>query len=146
MNISIRKAAKSDLKQIITIENLSFPDPWSSQIFKAELLNEFSNTFVAELDQKTIIGYIIFWLIADEAHILNLAVSPSFRKQKFGKTLVGVAIKEAKKFGATSIYLEVRPSNLNAMTLYQKFGFIYVATRKKYYPNGEDANIMELKL
>ena len=83
------------------------------------------------------------WLILDEAHINNICVHPSYRCRGYGKMLVHRLIRAAYKYGGDSITLEVRKSNLTALTLYNSLGFEEEGVRKGYYQDtGEDAIIM----
>ncbi len=83
------------------------------------------------------------WLILDEAHITNVAVSPACRGKSIGKALMMQIIGRAALMGVKSMTLEVRPSNAGARKLYADLGFVEKGVRKRYYiDNGEDAIIM----
>ncbi len=86
------------------------------------------------------------WLVADECHILNVAVHPRMRRLGVGAQLIGDAISEAKVKNAQLVTLEVRRSNLPARSLYRKFTFEERRLRHNYYGPGEDAIVMELRL
>jgi ribosomal-protein-alanine N-acetyltransferase len=89
------------------------------------------------------LGYGGFWLIAGEAHISTLAVTPDRRKQGLGELLLWSMLKRAASMDAFEATLEVRVSNDVAQKLYQKYGFEKVGQRRRYYQdNGEDAWIM----
>jgi [ribosomal protein S18]-alanine N-acetyltransferase len=145
----IRDAKSADVQQIAAIEQLSFEQPWSPEAFAHELSLPFSRTIVSlsqDDTDRTIIGYLCRWLVADECHILSLAVAPSFRRAGIAEFLMSEAISEAKRRGATIITLEVRRSNLAARNLYRKLHFAERRVRKNYYGPGEDAIIMERRL
>lgn len=139
----IRKMMFQDIDQVLEVERLSFPSPWSRNAFEAELNdNIFAHYFVAEQD-KTIVGYAGMWIVLDEAHVTNIAVHPAFRGLNFGKKLTQELIVQAFKLGANRITLEVRVSNLIARNLYKGLGFREAGVRKGYYSdNNEDAIIM----
>lgn len=145
----IRDAKSGDVQQIAAIERLSFDQPWSPEAFAHELSLPFSRTIVSLGRDDTdgaIIGYLCRWLVADECHILSLAVAPACRRAGIAEILMDEAVSEAKRKGATIITLEVRRSNLAARNLYRKLNFAERRVRKNYYGPGEDAIIMERRL
>jgi ribosomal-protein-alanine N-acetyltransferase len=149
MRIKIRDASSRDLPQIIEIERLAFDHPWSRDSFLRELSLPFSRTIVATASNglsETIAGYLCRWLVADECHILNVAVHPNTRRTGVGVRLMDDTIAEAKREKARLITLEVRRSNLAARSLYRKLHFEERRLRKNYYGSGEDAIVMELRL
>ncbi len=134
------------------IEPISFGEHhWSYQSFVNELSNPGGHYFVAcnntveanGLSLHQITGYTGFWLIGDEAHITTLAVHPDYRRQHIGEKLLIYDIKQAQKVGANWITLEVRASNQSAQSLYFKYGFKSLGTRRNYYQdNLEDAIVL----
>ena len=149
MRVQIRDATERDLARIWEIERLSFPQPWSLDSFERELTLPFSRMVVAMPDSGGnggAVGFICRWLIADELHVLNIAVHPDVRRSGVGTRLLQVAVDEAKAKEAQVVTLEVRRSNLAARYLYRKFNFEERRLRRNYYAFGEDAIVMELKL
>jgi ribosomal-protein-alanine N-acetyltransferase len=149
MAIHIRDASARDLPRIIEIERLAFPAPWTLASFERELTLPFSRIMLAipaEAGAASIVGFLCRWLIADECHVLNIAVHPDSRRLGIGTVLLSEAISEAKLTGAGVVTLEVRRSNLPARQLYRKFEFEERRLRRHYYGPGEDAIIMELRL
>ncbi len=149
MRIKIRDASSRDLPQIIEIERLAFDHPWSRDSFLRELSLPFSRTIVATTSNglsEVIAGYLCRWLVADECHILNVAVDPDTRRVGVGARLMDDAIAEARREKARFVTLEVRRSNLPARSLYRKLHFEERRLRKNYYGSGEDAIVMELRL
>lgn len=145
--IHIRDATARDLPRIIEIERLAFPAPWTLTSFQRELTLPFSRIMVAlPADSNLIAGFLCRWLIADECHVLNIAVDPDSRRHGIGAVMLTEAITEAKSTGANVVTLEVRRSNLPARQLYRKFEFEERRLRRHYYGPGEDAIIMELRL
>ena len=145
----IRDAKSTDIPQIVAIERVSFDQPWSTESFVHELSLPFSRTIVALTQDgpgAELIGYLCRWLVADECHILSLAVAPRFRRAGIGAILMGEALAEASRKRAAIITLEVRRSNLAARSLYRKLNFAERRVRKNYYGPGEDAIIMERRM
>lgn len=146
MAIHIRNATGRDLTRIIEIERLAFPSPWTVASFQRELTLPFSRIMVALMaGSQEIAGFLCRWLIADESHILNIAVHPDSRRLGIATVLISEAINEARSTGAGMVTLEVRRSNLAARQLYRKFEFEERRLRRHYYGPGEDAIIMELR-
>ena len=149
LHVLIELAQISDIDEIVALENRAFPHPWSRNILLAEIDGEsFSYVYVARLVGNdgvpgTIIGYHFFWLVADELHVLNIAVDPEYQGCGLGKILMNFAAEFGRDRGAQTMLLEVRVSNRPAQALYQKLGFRQVGLRKKYYTdNKEDAYAM----
>jgi ribosomal-protein-alanine N-acetyltransferase len=135
-----------DVPELVKIERVSFSSPWSEASFYSEIYNRYSITRVAEL-QGTAVGYICVKHIADECHLLNLAVHPNYRRLGIATVLLENVIQELKIDGCRFLYLEVRSSNYAAKKLYERFGFKIVGIRKNYYVSpAEDAVIMMLEL
>jgi [ribosomal protein S18]-alanine N-acetyltransferase len=146
MAIHIRDATARDLPRIIEIERLAFPSPWTLASFQRELTLPFSRIMLALPDPgDQIAAFLCRWLIADECHVLNIAVHPDSRRLGIGGVLMAESINEAKSAGANVVTLEVRRSNLPARQLYRKFEFEERRLRRHYYGPGEDAIIMELR-
>jgi ribosomal-protein-alanine N-acetyltransferase len=149
MEPQIRDATDRDLPRIVEIERLAFSAPWSLNSFQRELTLPFSRLTVSTAggrNSASISGFLCRWIVADECHVLNIAVHPDFRRAGIGAELLGVAIAEARAKEAKIITLEVRRSNLPARCLYRKYGFEERRLRKHYYGPGEDAIVMELRL
>lgn len=144
--IYIREMYPDDIPDVVKIERLSFTTPWSETSFQSEIYSRYSITRIAELN-GIIVGYICVRHIADECHLLDLAVHPDYRRRGIAAMLLDNAIQELRLDGCRFFYLEVRASNYAARKLYEKFGFNLVRTRKGYYVNPtEDAVIMMLEL
>jgi [ribosomal protein S18]-alanine N-acetyltransferase len=149
MAIHIRDASARDLLRIVEIEQLAFPTPWSLGAFRRELTLPFSRLTVAvSSEDRTALpdGFLCRWLVADECHVLNVAVHPDHRRFGLGARLLGATIAEARQKSADVVTLEVRRSNLAARRLYRKFDFEERRLRRHYYGPGEDAIVMELRL
>lgn len=134
-----------DLRQVIEIERRSFDNPWSSALFLQELRIPFSRMLVIRPiggPDEPIVGYLCRWFVADEIHVLNVAVHPDYRGRGLGGILLGEALREAERGRADAVTLEVRRSNEAARRLYASFDFEEVGVRRNYYGRGEDALIM----
>ncbi len=143
----IRPISVPDLEKILEIEQASYRTPWTSSDFFREITyNQMAYYYLAEAGER-IAGFIGIWLVVDESHITNIAVSPDFRCQGIGEKLLLFALEMATHHGARCAILEVRVSNTKAINLYLKHGFRYIGLRKAYYrDNDEDAFLMEVKL
>ena len=146
--IEIRPMTEGDLDEIMQIERKSFPTPWSRRLFERELLLPYAYAFVAlEAPVDRVVGYLCFWLVEGETHILNLAVHPESRRRGIGSLLLRHGLEYSREKGAREITLEVRRSNYKAISLYRRFHFEPEGVRLRYYSDsGEDAVIMTLEL
>lgn len=144
----IRKAALMDVRAIFAIEKESFPTPWSRWTFLAELTQPISHFLVigpAPPEPWKVWGYVVFWVVAEEMHLLNLAVRPDQRRNGIARVLLSEALEHSRTQGATVAWLEVRPSNTAARALYESFGFKEVGLRPGYYDDTkEDAILLAL--
>lgn len=145
MNDSVifRKMTIEDIDQVHAIESSSFSLPWTKESFYYEMTdNEHAYYIVAE-EANRLIGFCGMWLIMDQCHITNIAISPEERGKKLGERLMKEAIEVAKSNGAKTMTLEARVSNHVAQNLYRKLGFQNGGIRKRYYSdNLEDAIVM----
>jgi ribosomal-protein-alanine N-acetyltransferase len=141
----IRPLEEGDLKAVLEIEEAAYPFPWTRGIFSECLrvgygcLGVFQNGDLA--------GYVIFNWGAGESHLLNLCVDPRRQGQGLGSLLLAQAIDRARAMDCHAMYLEVRPSNPEAASLYERRGFRVVGRRPDYYRSAEgreDAIIMRL--
>ncbi|MDE0582000.1 ribosomal protein S18-alanine N-acetyltransferase [Planococcus sp. A6] len=141
--VTFRKMTIHDVNEVYEIEKQSFTLAWTKEAFEQEMLkNEFAYYVLAET-QEGVVGYCGMWLVMDEAHITNIAISPKERGKKFGEALMKEAIETAKAQGAKLMTLEARVSNVAALNLYRKLGFQNGGIRKGYYTdNQEDAIVM----
>ncbi len=151
--VVVDRMSADDLEAVLQIERRSFEDPWPAEVFRAELRHCWSHCHVlrrtqqgggeGEADSDKVLGYLIFWSVADEVHLLNVAVLPEERHHHHGRTLMDHLRSFAQTNDARFITLEVRSSNTPAITLYESLGFKVVGVRPKYYANNaEDAIVM----
>ena len=143
--MTVRRATIEDAKEIFAIEMECFSVPWSFASILTALLNEDKKLYYVVEDVNGVVGYAGAWLVYDEGQITNIAIRPSARRQGFGAKLTSALIEECFKRGMHEIFLEVRISNLSALSLYRKLGFTVKGMRKNYYSEPkEDAYIMSL--
>jgi ribosomal-protein-alanine N-acetyltransferase len=148
---SVEAMRAADLAQVLAIERESFKSPWSKASFEAEMGKSYG--FLRVVRRKggdhigPVLGYICFWLVADELQITNLAVHPEYRRRSIGWQLLLHAFQLGHEAGARFAVLEVGRSNRAARALYEKLGFVAVHERPRYYPESrEDGLVMELNL
>jgi ribosomal-protein-alanine N-acetyltransferase len=150
VELRFRKMQVEDVEQVYAIDVLSFSLPWSERSYRYEVSeNQNSRNWVAEAvdaeGHTQIVAMIVVWLILDEAHIATIAIHPDFRHRGIGRRLLAIALLHAAEHGAIQSFLEVRRGNLNALALYQQFGYEVVGVRPGYYQdNREDALLMTL--
>ena len=142
-NWTIRRMALGDLDDVVAIEEATFAHPWTRADYEGELTrNKAARYLVAETDAR-VVGFAGAWIILDESHITNIAVSESYRRRGIGGAVTLALLQYLSNLGAAYATLEVRESNLAAQHMYEKLGFIRVGRRKRYYEdNGEDAFLM----
>ena len=143
--MTVRRATIEDAKEIFAIEMECFSVPWSLDSIETELVNEDKKLYYVIEDANGVVGYAGAWLVYDEGQITNIAIRPSAIRQGFGAKLTSALIEECFKRGMHEIFLEVRISNLSALSLYRQLGFTVKGMRKNYYSEPkEDAYIMSL--
>lgn len=133
------------LDEILKIEQVSFPTPWSKQAFLSEINDNALAYYWVSVLNDLIIGYGGMWIILDEAHVTNVAVHPGFRGRGVGRGIMTHLIGQALVLGAFKMTLEVRPSNLAAFHLYEKMGFNIAGRRKGYYTDTKEDGIIMWK-
>jgi [ribosomal protein S18]-alanine N-acetyltransferase len=137
-----------DVPAVAALERRSFQDPWPASLFRRELELPFSKVFIARVapgDENDVVGYVCRWLTADRMEIQNVAVDPRWRRRSIGRRLLALVIEEARAAGVERALLEVRAANEAALALYRGFGFRVNGRRRRYYDDGEDALLMELR-
>lgn len=145
--MTISHIEPQDFARLFEIEQQAHLVPWSY----GTLLNNQGERYLnlKLIEQGKIIAFAICYLVADEGNLFNIAVDPRFQGKGYGKKLLQALIEQLKPKGVSSIWLEVRESNLNAQKLYSSVGFNQVSVRKNYYPTTnptkrENAVIMAL--
>ena len=137
----------ADLPEVVAIEQAIYTHPWSE--------GNFADSLRAGYDCRTwrleggLIGYFVLMAAAGEAHLLNLSIAARHQRSGHGSALLREALELARRRGAHSLFLEVRPSNSAAQALYARFGFRRIAVRRGYYPahfGREDALVYTVPL
>lgn len=143
----VRPLSMDDLDALVGIETASYPYPWTRGIFQ-ECIRVAYACFGVQLGEE-LLAYAIYNRGAGESHLLNLCVHPKARRNGYGSLLLEHSINHARSRGCDVMFLEVRPSNVDAERLYRQRGFRKVGMRPAYYESEqgrEDAVIMRLDL
>ena len=127
----------SHVTQIAELEMQCFSAPWSENSITNELSNPLSLWIVAE-ENGRVVGYVGSQSVMDEADMMNLAVDPNYRRMGIAEHLVSELIVRLRGVGVMCLTLEVRQSNIAAISLYQKLGFEQVGCRPNYYSNPKE--------
>ena len=143
--IIIRAMTVADLDAVLAIEETSFPAPWRREHFLHELDAPHSFPFVAVVE-GAVAGYLCLMSLFEEAQILDIAVDPHLRGRGIARMLTEHGFSVARKQGAEFMALEVRVSNIPAITIYERLGFVRTGVRQGYYEGKEDALLMEKSL
>ena len=144
MSVSIRRMQRADVDIVLKFEKEIFSDPWTLGSFLTEIENKQNSYSCVLLKDNLVAGYAVVWYYSGEVHIGNFAIHPDFRKQGLGKKLLTKILDKFYDYNA--VYLEVRKSNMAAISLYKKFAFEELYVRENYYSNNEDAIVMWKKL
>lgn len=158
----LQSMLESDLDSVLEIEQASFLQPWSRQAVLHELTTPYARSYIvlSSPDRapgstdfpglRKVDGYAFFRIIADELHLLKIAVRPEMRRQEIAFHLLEKCFNQESNGWLQHALLEVRRSNIAAITLYEKLGFDLIAIRPEYYPlhwgKREDALILRKKL
>ena len=127
-------AGEDDLGGILEVEQESFSNPWTREMYAWELANrDVCHIYVLRTSACAVAGFCTFWLVFDEVHINNVAIRPRFRETGFGTALLDRVLREGRALGAARATLEVRASNVGAIRLYERLGFHVAGVRKHYY-------------
>jgi len=140
--VDIRSLTLADLNAIEEIERSSYPTPWSRSMFAGELAKPASLSLGA-FEGEQLAGYLITSRYVDAWHVMNIAVSPAFRRRGIATALLQRLFELTEDGSRRGFTLEVRVSNEAAIKLYERLGFTGRGTRRGYYTdNREDALIM----
>lgn len=143
----VRRWCAHDLDRVMEIELAAYPFPWTRGIFE-DCLRVGYDCYGLYIGQS-MVGYSVQTQVAGESHLLNLCIEPAWQGRRLGSLMLEQSIRLAKTADCTSMFLEVRPSNLAGIALYLKRGFHIVGERPDYYrvENGrENAIVMRIDL
>jgi ribosomal-protein-alanine N-acetyltransferase len=140
----LRRAGRADVDRVVQIEAEGFLHPWSRELVERELEHSWSVLLIAEDGAGgPVVGYVVFWVVHDEVHVLNVATALAARRRGIGRALMVAAEEEGRRRGARLSTLEVRRSNVPAIALYAAMGYRQVGVRQNYYAEErEDALVM----
>lgn len=142
-NLRFIKLEANHIPEMMELERIIFPCPWTEEMFYHEIGSGFSNFYVLVNELKKIVAYFGLWIIADEGHVNNFAVLPEYRRQGLADLMMKKIFEIGSKEKVSLYYLEVRFSNTPAINLYKKYGFFEAGIRKNYYSQPmEDALLM----
>jgi ribosomal-protein-alanine N-acetyltransferase len=149
--LSFRRVRENDIEAVASIEKRAYEFPWTAGNFRDAMLSgyRFWCCWQSTPDGDQLVGYAILMLAVDEAHLLNLAVDPRFQGRGIGRSILSFVIEDAARKECSMLFLEVRPSNIVARTLYASAGFQQHGIRKGYYParqGREDALFLGVEL
>ena len=143
LTLELRRLVLDDLDAIERIERASYRTPWSRSMFASELAKPSSLSFGAIDETGTLVGYLVLSRYVDAWHVMNVAVAPERRRQGIASALLRRLLDLTKADADRGYTLEVRVSNVGAISLYEGFGFKPKGVRRGYYTdNREDALIM----
>ena len=146
VSLLFNRMTPADIDTVLAIERAAYTSPWTRRMFESELWeNPFSFAYVArEEEHRRIVGYVLFWMVYDELHLMNVAVDPAWRRRGIGEELVRFSLTAGLARGIRTATLEVRASNLPAQSLYRKLGFYQTGVRRNYYREPrEDALLLQ---
>lgn len=144
--LKVERYSPSDIDELMAIELRSFTAPWSKDSYEELAPLESIDIWVARAGAE-MVGYMLLQHIGDEMELHTLAAKPEMRRRGVARTLLTHMIGEAKRLGIARIFLQVRPSNAPARSLYDAFGFRPVGLRRRYYKdNDEDALVLKLEI
>lgn len=142
MSIGLRRMRWWDVPDVHAIERDLFPeDPWSAEQFWQELAQPSRSYLVAE-ESGRVVGYAGAFVMAPDSDVQTVGVAPDAQGGGVATALVANLIHQVAERGATHLLLEVRADNDRARRLYERFGFVRISQRPRYYPDGVDAVIM----
>ena len=137
-------SALAEIDAILAVERASFTNPWTREMYLAELDHQGVAFFYVARDAgRRVVGFCSFWRVFDELHVNNLAVLPEYRRQGVASALLARVLEAGASMGSRRATLEVRHSNDAARRLYGGFGFVVAGIRRAYYTDPiEDALVL----
>ena len=144
LKIFITPLDQKDIDEVDAVAQKAYgTHHWSKDSFYSELQNKLAQYYIARLEDNTLAGFAGYWCIIDEAHITTIAVAPEFTRKHIGESLLKSILDDCYEKKVKYLTLEVRESNIPAISMYEKYGFQSFGVRKGYYQdNNESALIM----
>ena len=144
--VHLRRMRWWDLDAVLPLEQALFPsDAWSAEAFWSELARPDTRHYVVAEAAGAVVGYAGLLAVGPTADVQTVAVAPDAQGRGVGTALLGDLLATAARRGCTEVLLEVRAGNDAARRLYERAGFERIATRRRYYPDGADADVLRLR-
>ena len=140
-DLIVRRATAEDIPRIQALETEAFHHTWDRDTFLKELSRENGLTVVVESAGEVIGSALLVWA-ADEAQLNSIVLDPVVRGRGYSRQFLGCLIQSCRQRGLKCVTLEVKWDNPPAQALYERFGFVTIGKRKKYYSDGQDARVM----
>lgn len=134
----VRNITENDVENIVRIENGCFPDVWTDAMWKSEIARPDFFGFILENEGEAV-GFACATVLFEDAELPKIAVVPTHQGKGYGGMLLDALLQETQRRGGERMFLEVRISNVAALRLYEKRGFVKTRIREKYYADGEAA-------
>jgi ribosomal-protein-alanine N-acetyltransferase len=143
-HVIIEPLRRRHLADILAIEQVSYPKPWSRGVFQSELqlARGSDRYYIVARSGATVVGYAGLMFVVGDAHVTNIAVAADRQRKGVATLMLAELAWEAINRGCEAMTLEVRVSNTGAQALYRTFGFVPAGVRQRYYENTEDAIVM----
>ena len=149
-SLALRQMVVADIDEVVALEQSVFPHPWTRGNFMDSLASGYDAWVLRDAGHGQLAGYFLIMYAVDEAHLLDVAVSGDRHGTGLGRYLLDRIAVRARGMGMASVLLEVRPSNLRALQVYERYGYAQIGRRKGYYPahegKREDAIVMRFAL
>jgi [ribosomal protein S18]-alanine N-acetyltransferase len=143
LSVRVREMVVADLDAVMRIERSSFTMPWTLDTFRGLLRRTDAELFVAEVAGGPVVAYAVVWMVVDQAELGDIAVAEAWRRLGIARRLIDTVLERLARRGVREVFLEVRPSNMAARRLYERYGFAEVGRRKNYYSRPrEDALVL----
>ncbi len=146
-SLQFRRMTEQDLDEVVAIEDAVYPHPWSRGNFIDSIRSDYQ-AWVLRDGTGRLLGYFLLMFAVDEVHLLNISVRGDLHGRGLGRYQLQKIVALGQQGGMQSVLLEVRPSNVRALEVYERYGFVRIGLRKNYYPAGiagrEDAIVMRL--
>jgi len=140
--VELRRLEMRDLNAIERIERASYPTPWSRSMFASELAKP-TSICLGAFEGQDLVGYVVNSRYVDAWHVMNVAVDPGHQRRGVATQLLERLFELTRDDERRGYTLEVRISNVGAIKLYERMGFVTRGVRRGYYTdNREDALIM----
>jgi len=148
--LALHPMVMDDVDDVHALECSVFPHPWSRANFVDSLASGYDAWVLRDRDGGALAGYFLLMYAVDEAHLLDVAVAAARHGGGLGRYLLDRIAARAREQRMESILLEVRPSNMRALQVYERYGYTEIGRRKGYYPahegRREDAIVMRYML